>query len=149
MKRTVPGIFAVLLCACSPTSESGGGGGSDFSFSSYDQTTFSVTAVDENGAPLQGVAVTVENVYSSALDDDSTDGHRVYLRGVTNAAGLMTGTVRLPSSVNQIDVVAHIAGRRGPWTDTALQAELGYFAPSSRQTRNAAANITMTVALED
>jgi hypothetical protein len=141
--------LAALLAGCAPTSESDGGGSSQFTFSSFDQTTFAITAVDENGAPLQGAAVTVENVYSSTLDDDTAEGHRVYLRGVTNASGVMTGTVRLPNTVARFDVVVQYAGRTGPWTDTALQAELGYFAPSSRQTRDIAAEITMTVPLED
>lgn len=139
-------VCALLLAGCSPTSESEGPGEPQ-AFSSFDETTFTVTVVDNVGDPLKGASVSVESVHSSTLSDDSEEGHRVFLRGVSNSSGVVTGVVRLPTTVSEVDIVVHQAGLSGPWTDTALQTELGYFAPSSRQTRTVAANITLNVTL--
>lgn len=147
MRRISLCACAMLLAGCAPTSESEGGD-TQQAFSSFDETTFTVTVVDNVGDPLQGAAVTVESVHSSTLSDDSEVGHRVFLRGVSNSSGIVTGVVRLPTTISEVDIVVHQAGLTGPWTDTALQTELGYFAPSSRQTRTVAASIALTVTLE-
>jgi len=151
-------LTLALLCSpflsCAPTSEDVGGGidapvDQPFVFSSFIEPTFTVTVVDENGAALPGVAVSIEDVYMASLDDDSARGHSVYLRGLTNSQGVYVGTCRMPE-VDSIDVVVHDdAGRTGPWTDTVLQAQLEFHAPSSRQTLvitagNTDLNVTLT-----
>lgn len=150
MRTLLVPVCTLVLAGCAPTSEDeGGGDSSPVSFSSFDETTFTVTVVDNVGDPLQGAAVTVESVHSASLDDDSEQGHRVFLRGLSDASGIVTGVVRLPKSVSEVDIVVQQAGLTGPWTDTALQTELGFFAPSSRQTRDVAAIIDVSVVLED
>lgn len=142
-------LTLALLCApffsCAPTSEDVGGEqpvNQPFVFSSFIEPTFSVTVVDENGAALPGVAVSVEDVYMSGLDDDSSRGHSVYLRGLTNSQGVFSGACRMPT-VDSVDVVVHDdSGRTGPWTDTALRDQLEFYAPSSRQTVVVAAGTT-------
>lgn len=139
MKRWMS-LLAVSLAlpACAPTSEDESTTvDQPFVFSSFIDTSVVVTVVDENGAPLQGVSVSVEDVYQSNLDDDSTQGHSVYMRGITDANGIYTSTARLPETISAVDIVVHDdAGRAGPWTDTALRDQLGFYGPSSRQTRS-------------
>ena len=153
MKRLIIMAAACLpFVACAPTSETEGGTvDQPFVFSSFIDTSVVVTVVDENGAPLAGVSVSVEDVYQSSLDDDSAQGHSVYMRGLTDSNGIYTATARLPESISSVDIVVHDdAGRTGPWTDTALRDELGFYGPSSRQTRALdVVSINLNVALAE
>ena len=152
MRSGTTAALGLALAACAPTSETDGGGdvGRPFVFSSFSEPNFTVTAVDENGLPLAGVSVSVEDVYVSGLDDDSERGHNVYLRGLTDADGRFSGTARLPEGIDDVDLVLHDdAGRTGPWTDTALRDALGFHGPSSRQTRSiASGEVVVSVVLE-
>jgi len=154
MRTGTTAALCLALAACAPTSETDGGGGSvdqPFVFSSFAEPTFSVTVLDDSGNPLQGVSVSVEDVYAAGLDDDSAQGHNVYLRGVSDANGRFSGSARLPETILSVDIVVHDdAGRTGPWTDTAMRDALGYHGPSSRQTRSVTSgNIVMTVNLAE
>lgn len=136
-------VACLPFASCAPTSEEVDEAVEQpFVFSSFIEPTFAVVVVDENGAALPGVAVSIEDVYMSGLDDDSARGPSVYLRGLTNPQGIFSGSCRMPS-VDRVDVVVHDdTGRSGPWTNTALQAELDVYAPSSRQTVVVAAGTT-------
>ena len=153
MRKGTMAALCLALASCAPTSESEGGGGSveqPFVFSSFAEPSFTVKAVDESGQPLQGLSVSVEDVYLMSLDDDSPRGHNVYLRGLTDASGRFTATARLPEGIDAVDIVMHDdAGRIGPWTDADLRDALGYHGPSSRLTRAAASgNVAVSVMLE-
>jgi hypothetical protein len=149
-------ITFCLACSsfvgCAPTSD-GGASSADqaFAFSSFVEPSFAITVVDQDGAPLSGVTVSVEDVYQPDLSDDSSRGHSVYLRGLSDANGVFRGVARLPETVAQVDVVVHDdSGRSGPWSDSLLRDELGVYAPSSRQTRSVAATeLTLRVVLAE
>lgn len=143
-------VVGLSLPACAPTSEDEPTSvDQPFVFSSFIDASVVVTVVDENGAPLRGVSVSIEDVYQSNLDDDSPQGHSVYMRGITDANGIYSSTARLPETISVVDIVVHDdAGRAGPWTNTALRDELGFYGPSSRLTRSLdAASIKLNVTL--
>ena len=149
-------IFSLVACspfvACAPTSE-GGTSTADqpFVFSSFSEPTFAVTVVGQDGMPLVGVSVSVEDVYQPARTDDSAQAHHVYLRGLTDTNGVLAGSARLPNTTSQVDVVVHDdAGRLGPWTDATLRVAHGFHAPSSRQTLPVGnGNVRLVVTLQE
>ena len=142
---------ALTACVCSLLIACGGGGGGDstpaFSFSSYDETTFTITVLNDQGDPMRGVSVSVEDVYDATLADDEDAHYEVHLRGLTDAAGRWTGSIRLPSDTNRVDVILHQPGFTGDWTDTEAQSALGFFGPSSRQTVDVSGSITLETTL--
>lgn len=142
---------ALTACVCSLLVACGGGGGGEsapaFSFSSYDETRFTITVLNGQGFPMRGVSVSVEDVYDASLADDEDAHYEVHLRGLTDAAGRWTGEIRLPTDSAQVDVILHQPGFTGVWTDTDAKAQLGYFGPSSRQTVDVSGAITLETTL--
>ena len=132
MQQLIRWVFvaALPLAGCAPVATGGDGGGQpDFLFATLLEREFTITVVDVDGTALAGMAVVVEDVFDPTLSDDTENGHRVYLSGVTDPQGRLSGVLRVPAQVRDIDVVVHDdAGRSGPWTDTALRTDLGDFA---------------------
>ncbi|MEO0479190.1 MAG: hypothetical protein AAF196_06900 [Planctomycetota bacterium] len=144
-KLLVPAVL-VLLGGCSPPSD---GTTPTFDFATFESTQIDVRVVDESDNPVRGASVTVEDVYLRTLEEEDDARYGVYFRGVTDANGEISASVRFPGGVTQVDVIVNAAGKTGAWTDTDLRDELGFFAPSSRQTETVDASIALDVALND
>ena len=111
-------------------------GPAPFLFNSASTSDFAVT-VTLSGSALPGASVQLR----STLDPTSTrteelSAPEVYFSGVTNAQGRCTGLLRLPTELEELDVVVQQPGASGPYTHPELRAEWGPFAPSSRLTRS-------------
>ena len=136
------------LCSC----WSGCGCGDDQpvvdNSSAFDLATFQDVAldivVDHDGTPRAGVAVSIETVQDMNVEAQQRE---TYYQGLTDANGRVTFTTRLPSSIKIVDVVVHEPGTTGPWTDTALQASLGPFAPSARVTSDVTNGVNLSISL--
>lgn len=146
---------ALLLLVPTVLLGCGGGGGGEsppFQFATSGDTTVLVTVTGPAG-PLRGVAITIEDVESLAeFDADSAESaapRHTWLRGLTDSQGQLEAVFSTPTAVRLVDVVAHLPGYRGPWTDTALRDALGHFAPSARVTRSLAEPLVLNLAMEE
>lgn len=125
---------AFLLAACS----SGGGDGvphkGPFDHSLTNDVEFGVRVT------LDGAACAFARVQVTSLgrtkpgDNGPAPGppDALYLSGLTDEDGFLHAAMRLPEVVREVAVVVHVPGASGAYTDPALAAAWGPFAPSSR-----------------
>ena len=138
--------LAGLFSACG---SSGGSGGSTFDYSTSSDTRLILTVTDSSG-PLRGVAVTIEDVetYDPNSEDSADGAGQSYFRGLTDANGQLEAVFSVPATVRSVDVVAHLPGYTGTWSNVALKDSLGPFAPTSRTTKTLASEMTVNLTME-
>jgi len=89
------------------------------------------------GQPAAGVSVTladalVEPGEGQTIEDLITGN--VYYQGMTDAAGRVTATVKIPTRFDAVDVIVNTPDAVGAYTVESLRALWGPFAPSARVT---------------
>lgn len=141
-------LLWALPIACSGGSSSGAEPDAVFQFRTSDQLGVSVE-VTRDGLPVQGAAVSI--LETRSLEEiDGADNHGLaWFTGGTDAEGRCESVVAIPTTVARVDVVVHHDGSRGPYSDEALRAHWGPFAPSSRQTVRVADLGNLRVVLEE
>jgi len=90
-----------------------------------------------DGAPLRFASVIVTDSLVPDPDGkwmEEPRGGNVYYRGTTDAQGRVAASVRIPTSVDAVDLVVDRAGASGPYTFESFREYWGPFAPSSRTT---------------
>ncbi len=125
--------------------------GTDFDYATIREQRFAIR-VSKGGRPLQGAAITITNpvgVVASEVERAAGSNGVAVFSGGTNADGSCAGTVAIPMDWQQVDVIVHHVGSRGPYSDESIRNRHGPFAPSARLTCTRAALQAIDIALED
>lgn len=91
------------------------------------ETTRTVRFTVNVGEPHARVEVSGETASGASSGE-------LYFRGMSDRDGAVVGSLRLPWSINHVDLVVNKPGYTGPFTDESLREYSGPFAPSSRVT---------------
>jgi len=140
----------VTLAACS----GGGGGGGDggapstpFQYRSSEEAVLYVT-VTRDGQPLRGASVSVVESRTSDTLDASPGSGTAWFVGGTDSDGVCEAVVSIPTRFEHVDLIVNHHDSQGPYSDEALRAHWGTFAPSSRQRVRVVDLASVPVALE-
>lgn len=103
--------------------------------------------VSHAGSPVPRALVQITSEGHRTVSGQSDDGGSVYFRGFTDIQGRVSGVLLAPTTQERFSIVIQARGYSGPYSDGALEVELGHFAPSSWQNMHACELTGMTVEL--
>lgn len=146
LRHVIPvfaGLSSLLVFLVAPGCLGPKGGSGSSTATAFDHATSRVVAaritVLGNGQALPGARV---QVLDTIGEPDPTQGQvledvtrgNLYLQGLTNGNGVVTGKAKIPTRVETVDVVVNLDGWTGPYTREDLRKEWGDSGPSARIT---------------
>jgi len=106
----------------------------DYSATTTESLALTVTL---DGQPAANVSVTLTDALVAPRDGQTIEElitGNVYYQGMTDAAGRLTATVKIPTRFDAVDVIVNTPDAVGPYTVESLRALWGPFAPAARVT---------------
>ena len=128
---------SALFTACGVSSGDGGDGqGGDaatFDFATTRDVSLGVT-VTVDGSPAEGAVVRILDVLRPVpgvpIEDVTLGGQ--YATARSGADGVARGDFRMPTRIDEVDVVVTLPGTTGPISESGLRELWGPFAPAAR-----------------
>lgn len=134
-------LLVGVLASCSPAGESSDGEPAAFLFGTTVEVSLDVRVM-RGGQPVRGASITITEPYVLVRGTEDSAREAVgetLFQGGTRTDGACQALITVPARFPVVDLVVHVPGMRGPYTNEELRTKWGPFAPSAR----------ISVALED
>ena len=102
-----------------------------FDYSNFTRVPLSMHMTDTEGQDLLGVQVTVRRASALPFDDPEYVPGEVLFRGRTGLDGKINMPTTFPAGMGDVEVVSHLRGYQGKFSEPKMLEDWGAFAPSS------------------